>query len=56
MKKNQAILLAALLFLSTAMSSCELIGDLIEFGIWVGIIIVVAVAALIYWIIRKIRK
>lgn len=56
MKKNSVFLLAALLFVITAMSSCEVIGDLIEFGIWVGIIIVVAVVALIYWIIRKFKK
>lgn len=55
MKKNSGILLAAL-FLITALSGCEVIGDLIEFGIWVGILIVVAVVALIWWIIRKFRK
>ena len=56
MKKNNGILLAALLFVITAMSSCEVVGDLVEFGVWIGIIIVVAVVALIWWIIRKFKR
>ena len=55
MKKNNGILLA-LLFVITAMSSCEVIGDLVEFGVWVGILLVVAVVALIWWIVRKFKK
>ena len=55
MKKNSGILLAAL-FLITALSGCEVIGDLIEFGVWVGVLLVVAVIALIYWIVRKFKK
>lgn len=56
MKKNNGILLASVLFLITSMSSCEVIGDLVEFGVWIGVIIVVAVIALIYWIVRKFKK
>lgn len=56
MKKNNGILFAALLFILTAMSSCEVIGDLVEFGVWVGILIVVLVVALIWWIVRKFKR
>jgi len=56
MKKNNGIILAVLLFLSTAMSSCEAMGDLVEFGVWIGVIIVVAVVALIWWIVRKFKR
>lgn len=55
MKQSNGILLAAI-FLITALSGCEVIGDLIEFGVWVGVIIVVAVVALIWWIIRKFKR
>ena len=56
MKKNNGIILAALLVGLTALSSCEVMGDLMEFGVWIGIIIVVAVVALIWWIIRKFKR
>jgi len=56
MKKNNGIILAVLLFLSTAMSSCEVMGDLVGFGVWIGVIIVVAVVALIWWIVRKFKR
>ena len=45
-----------LLFFSLVLllSSCEVIGDIFEAGVWVGIVIVVLVIAIIIWIIRKI--
>lgn len=56
MKKNNGIILAALLFVITAMSSCEVMGDLVEFGVWIGVVIVVAVIALIWWIVKKFKR
>lgn len=45
------------LFLALAsFSSCELIGDIFQAGIWVGVIIVVAVILLIVWLVGKARK
>jgi hypothetical protein len=44
--------LALILFLS----SCEIIGDILEVGVWLGIILVVLVVALILWIVRKFRR
>ena len=55
MKKN-ILPLAVLFALATTMQSCEVVGDILEFGIWLGIIIVVAVIALVFWLIRKIRR
>lgn len=48
--------LAFLFFVSILLSGCELAGDILEFGVWLGIIIVVLVIALVLWIIRKIRR
>jgi hypothetical protein len=55
MKKNSSILLAAL-FLITALSGCEVIGDIFKAGMWSMFIIIVLVVLLIFWIIRKFRK
>lgn len=56
MKKNNSILLAALLFMVTAMSSCEVVGGIFKAGMWVGILVVVLVIGIILWVIGKARK
>lgn len=56
MKKNSSILLAALLFLVTMVSSCEVVGGIFKAGMWVGILVVVLVVGIIIWIIGKARK
>lgn len=38
------------------LSSCELIGDIFQAGMWVGIIIVVGIIALLFWIISRFRR
>ncbi len=45
-------------FLSAFMlvfSGCELIGDIFQAGMWVGIILVVLVVGLVMWLVRKAR-
>ncbi len=44
----------ALLMLS--LSSCELIGDIFEVGVWVGILMVAAVIGLVIWLISRFMK
>jgi hypothetical protein len=46
------------IFLITGLtfSGCELIGDIFKAGIWVGIIIVIIIAAVIMWIVRKFKR
>ncbi len=56
MKKNNGILLAALFFLVTTVSSCEVIGGIFKAGVWVGVLLVVLVVGIIIWIIGKARK
>ena len=46
-------ILLAMVFLLT---SCEAIGDIFQAGIWTGLLIVVAVVALIIWLISRFRK
>ena len=42
-----------LLFVMVSLSSCELIGDIFKAGVWVGVLIVVAILALIIFLISK---
>lgn len=53
MKRIQPLLV--IMLASMLMASCELVGDILEVGMWLGIIIVVAVIALVYWLLKKIR-
>lgn len=46
----------ALAFIMVAMSSCELVGDIFEAGIWTGLIIVAVVIALVIWIISRFMR
>jgi hypothetical protein len=50
MKNNLLpFLLVSMLFLS----SCELIGDIFQAGVWSGIILVVLVVGLIIWLVTR---
>ena len=43
-----------LLALLISLSSCELIGDIFEAGVWVGVIAVVGVIALVFFLISRV--
>ncbi|HEX8357195.1 MAG TPA: hypothetical protein VF610_07285 [Segetibacter sp.] len=51
--KNYYLLVALLM---VTLTSCEALGDVFKAGMWIGVIIVVAVIALVLWLLRKIRK
>ena len=38
------------------LSGCELIGNIFQAGMWVGIILVVGVIALVIWAVTKLRR
>ena len=52
----QKLFLFFFILFVTTLSSCEVIGDIFEVGVWVGVIIVVVVIALIWWIVSRFRK
>jgi len=55
MRKN--LLLTTFLAATVVLfSSCEAIGDIFKAGIWVGVIVVVAIIALVLWLLGKMRK
>ena len=56
MKKNKGLLLTLLTLITFTISSCEVIGDIFKAGVWVGILIVVVIVGVIFWLIGKARR
>ena len=52
MKKYFSFLLLALICMF-ALPGCEVIGDIFEAGVWVGIIVVVGIIALVIYLISR---
>jgi hypothetical protein len=50
------IRLSVVLLAATAVSGCEVIGDIFQAGMAVGIFIVIAVIALVVFLIGKVRR
>jgi len=55
MKNIKAILSVLCLLLIVTMSSCDVVGDIMEFTMWTTLIVVAIVVLLVMWIIRKLR-
>jgi hypothetical protein len=55
MKRN-AVIYGSLFMALSVLSSCEVIGGIFKAGVWVGVIVVVAVIALIFWLISRGRR
>lgn len=56
MKNIRPYLLAVLVLLSFTMSSCEVIGDIFQAGMWTALVIIVLIVLLITWLFRKFRR
>lgn len=55
MKNIKVFLSMVLILLTFTMSSCEVIGDIFQAGMWTAVIIIAVVILLIMWLIRKLR-
>jgi len=55
MKNIKPILSVLCLLLIVTMSSCDVVGDIMEFTMWTTLIVVAVVILLVMWIIRKLR-
>jgi uncharacterized MnhB-related membrane protein len=42
-----------ILLVTVSLSSCAVVGDIFEAGMWIGVIGVVLVVALVFWIFSK---
>jgi len=56
MNFSKSLISAILAFIVTFLSSCELIGDIFQAGVGVGIFAVLGILVLIGWLIMKLRK
>ena len=56
MKNLQAYFFAFMLMITMTLSSCDVIGDIFQAGMWTAVIIIVIVIALVMWLLRKIRR
>ena len=56
MKRSRTLVFALLAFIIFTVSSCEAIGYIFKAGVWVGVILVVLVAAIIFWLINRAKK
>lgn len=45
-----------LLFVTSFLSSCEVIGGIFKAGVWVGVVVIVAVIALILYMVGRAKK
>ena len=43
-----------LAFITVSLSSCQVIGDIFKAGVWVGVLVVVAIIAVIIFLISKV--
>ena len=50
---NRLLPMVLLLAVTLGLSGCELVGDVLEFGFWAVLIVIVLVIALVVWIFRK---
>jgi len=54
--RTKQLLAVLIILLSTTLTSCQAIGDVFKAGMWVGVIVVVAIIALVLWLIGKARR
>lgn len=54
--KQYSYLGLCLLVMVMTLSSCELIGDIFQAGMFVGVLVVVAIVALIIWLVSRFRR
>jgi hypothetical protein len=48
--------LLVVVFFTLSLSSCQLVGDIFQAGMWTGLIGLVLIIILVFWIFNKIRR
>ena len=54
--KQYTLIGCCLLVIMMTLSSCEVIGDIFSAGFYLGIFVVIAVIALIIWLVSRFRR
>ncbi len=55
-KFNLGKMALVVFFVVMTLSSCQAIGDIFKTGVWFGVIGVIVVIAIIFWLINKTKK
>ena len=50
---NQAVAFTLLVISTMMLAGCELVGDIFEAGVWVGVILVILVIGLVVWLFSR---
>jgi hypothetical protein len=50
-----AVFIPVMLLFATMFTGCEIIGDIFKAGIWVGVIIVIAIIAVIAFVVKMFK-
>ena len=53
---NKIIALTLLIVSTSILAGCELVGDIFEAGVWMGVILVILVVGLVVWLFSKARS
>ncbi|MBC5774359.1 hypothetical protein H8S95_09830 [Pontibacter sp. KCTC 32443] len=56
MNNLRTYLATLLILMAFTLSSCELVGDIFEAGMWTALVVIVIVILLIAWIFRRFRR
>jgi len=51
--KQSWLLFAVLLFLALTFAGCQIIGDIFKAGVWVGVILVIAIIGIVAWLFSR---
>lgn len=52
---NRYLTTFLILLLTLPMAGCDLIGDILEFGFWLMVIVIGIIVLLVWWVARKFR-
>lgn len=55
-KLNLSFVLTLMVFLGVMFDGCQAIGDIFKTGVWFGVIGVVVIIVIIFWLISKATK
>ena len=51
--RHSSFIIALLLLSALTLTGCEIIGDIFQAGVWVGVILVIAVIGIIVWVFSE---
>ena len=50
---NHAVAFTLLVISTVMLAGCELVGDIFEAGVWVGVILVILIVGLVVWLFAR---